>query len=225
MKRKVLHWTLGIAGALIGVVLLAFFSIDPAAKFWAERRIKAETGLEATIGKLTVGVASSSLQIQNLMLKNKPEFGAGPLIEMPELFVAYDREAMRAGKLKLKVVRVEIARIHVVENKDGKKNIDDLQKRPAKIRGAKGSRRPTPSRDPALSLEGIDSLDVTIGNLQFTNLRDPSQNLDQPLSIRNEMFKDLKTKLDYETAAALLTIKAGASFLFSGGFANFGHLV
>ena len=207
---------------MIGLVVVAVFSLDPLAKFLVERRIHAETGMETEIGKLTVRLSSSSLYIENFILKNPPEFGGGTFLEMPELYIAYDREALRSGKLHLKVVRIDIAKIHIVENKDGGKNIDEL---PVKILTAKPRGTATGKNQPAIVLDGIDRMEVSVRNVTFTNLRDPAQNMEQDLSIRNELFRNLKTDLDYQTAGALLTIKAGASFLFNGDFTNFGQLV
>ncbi len=204
-------------GAFIALLLLivaGIFSIDTVARLTAERRVRAATGMETKIGKFSVGLASGNVHIENFVMKNSAEFGGESFVEMPELYIEYDREALRAGKLRLKLVRINIASIHVIENADGKRNIDDLQKHPAKPKSSKTS---TNKNENPFMFDGIDALEITLRKTRFTNLRDPKQNMETDFGIQNELFRNLKTETDFQTAAAVLAIKAGAAFLLNGG--------
>ena len=128
MKKRILRWLVYIFSAALILTAIAIFLIDPIAKFIAERRVRAETGMETTIGKFTVGLKTSTIHIENFVLKNPAEFGGDTFLEMPELFLSYDRDAMRSGKLHLNLVRIDVSKVHVVENKNGTRNIDALEK-------------------------------------------------------------------------------------------------
>lgn len=217
MKRKLGRW---LIGGLIAVILLfvAFLlSLDSISRFVAERRIRAETGMKAKIGKFSIGLKTSTIHIQNFVLENPHEFGGGSFVEMPELFLDYDREKLRSGKLHLNLVRIEVAKVHIVENKDGKKNVDILQQHQHKSRSGKESSK---SEEPPFVFDGLDTLEVTLGTVQFTSVKNPNQNMKQALGIQREIFKNLKTEKDFQTAAALLTLKAGASLWLSGELSN-----
>ncbi|MEO5803074.1 MAG: hypothetical protein ABIR24_06055 [Verrucomicrobiota bacterium] len=217
MKKKILRWLICIVSAVILLALAGILLLDTIAKSVAERRVRAETGMDTKIGKFSIGLRSATIHIENFVLKNPPEFGGETFVEMPELFVEYDRDALRSGKLHLKLVRININQVHVVESKEGKKNVDELQKHPAKSKAPGGS---TNKSDPAFTFDAIDTLDVTLKTARFTSFKNPDQNLEHDLGIRHETFKNLKTEKDFQTAAALLTLKAGAHFLLSGKLLN-----
>lgn len=221
VKKKILRWLICISGAVILLVVAGILLLDTIAKSVAERRVRTETGMDTKIGKFTVGLRSSTIHIENFVLKNTAEFGGDTFVEMPELFLDYDREALRSGKLRLKLVRIDIAKVHVVENKDGKRNVDELQKHQRKSESPRGTTGKSPHKnEPPFVFDGIETLDVTLKTAQFTNLKNPTQNLEHDLGIRHEMFKNLKTEKDFQTAAALLTLKAGAGLLLSGEVTN-----
>ena len=217
MKRKVFRWLICASVAVIILVIIGILSVDTIARFTAERRVRAETGMETKIGKFTVGFASATIHIENFVMKNPAQFGGETFVDMPELHFEYDREALRSGKLRFKLVRINIAEIHVVENKDGLRNVDELQKHQAK---SKSSNTSTNRDELPFVFDGIDALDVTLRIARFTNLGDPRKNMATDLGIRNETFNNLKTEMDFQTVAAVLAIKAGASFLWSGDLTN-----
>jgi uncharacterized protein involved in outer membrane biogenesis len=217
MKRKLGRWlAYGLIAAVL-VIVAFILSLDAIARFVAERRVRAETGMETSIGKFTVGLKSSTIHIQNFVLKNPAEFGGDTFVEMPELFLDYDHEALRAGKLHLNLVRIDIAKVHVVENKDGKRNVDELQKHQRRSKTSHGS---TNQSEAPFIFDGLDQLEVTLKTAQFTSFKNPSQNLEQDLGIRHEIFKNLKSEKDFQTAAALIALKAGAGLLLNGELTN-----
>ena len=219
MKKKLLRWLVCISGAIALLVVAGILLIDTIAKSVAESRIRAETGMDASIGKFTVGLRSSTIHIENFVLKNPAEFGGETFIEIPDLFIEYNRDALRSDKLRLKLVRISINKIHVVENKEGKKNVDELQKHQAKsVKDASPNEKGR--TDWKLAFDGVETLDVTIRTAMFTSLKNPEQNIEHDLGIRHEIFKNLKTDKDFQTAAALLALKAGGALLLNGEIPN-----
>jgi hypothetical protein len=216
VKKRLLRWFVYIAIVLLLLGVTAVVCLDAIVRVAAERHIRAETGLETSIGKFIVGLSSPIIRIENFKLKNTSEFGGDTFVDIPELHIEYDRPALRSGNLHLKLVRINVNQMHVVENEGGKRNSDDLQKRQEKTSGKSGAKAEH------IAFTGIDTLEVTLGTLQFTSLRNPAGNMKQDLGIKNEVFKNLKTEKDFQTAVVLLTLKAGAGLWMSGQLTNLG---
>jgi hypothetical protein len=217
--KKFLRWLLYIFIALVVLVVIAVLSIDPIVKKIAEKRIRTETGMIAEIGKFHIGFFDQSLTVTDFKLLNPPEFGGGTLVELPELHVQYDVEAMRSNIVHLRFVKIDMSHLHIVENKDGKRNVDILVKQPSKKHGGKKSPSAStnaPPQLPALPFQfgGIDKLQVTLGETKYSSDKFPDRSFDRNLGIKNEVFKDIKNEQDLETVGIVIALKAGIANLF-----------
>ena len=93
--KKALRWCIYIFLVLIVLVVIGIFSINPIAKYTAEKRLKAETGMDAEIGKFELGIRAKTVRITDLKLTNPPEFGGSTFVLIPELFIELNAEACR----------------------------------------------------------------------------------------------------------------------------------
>ena len=217
--KKFLRWLAIALVAFIVLVVVAFLCIDPVVKKIAEKRIHKETGMIAEIGKLHIGFVDQSLTVTDFKLLNPPEFGGGPLVELPELHVQYDVDAMRSNIVHLRFVKIDMARLHIVENKEGKRNVDVLVSQAPKKKGPVTS--PTSSTNvPSLPFQfgGIDKLEVTLGETKYSSDKFPERSFDRNLGIKNEVFKDIKNEQDLETVGIVIALKAGVANLFQEKF-------
>src|SRR5258708_17388788 len=164
--------------------------------------------MDVKIGRMEVGLLSPTITIENLKLYNTAEFGGGEFLNMPELHVEYDLAGARAGKLHFKLIRLNLAEIHVIENKDGKRNIDGLglEKRVTDHVGKSGK---------PMEFAGIDVLNVTVDRSRFTSLRHPERNIERRLGLKNEIYR-AKNQKELETVEAALALKAGLNILADG---------
>ena len=80
-----------LAAVLIVILLLSFNSI---LRVYVEHRIRAQTGMDAEIGRFSVGLAEPTVTIQNFKLYNPPDFGGTPFLDIREIHVEYDRAAL-----------------------------------------------------------------------------------------------------------------------------------
>ncbi|MBA4150613.1 MAG: AsmA family protein [Verrucomicrobia bacterium] len=215
--RKALRWSIYIFLVLIILLVVGIFSINPIAKSAAEKRLKAETGMETTIGKFDLGLRSQTLRITDLKLINPPEFGGSTFVYIPELFIELDANALRENKLHLRNLRLDLAEIHVVENKDGKKNTDIFQK--SGDSGKRG-RSSTNATSENIQFAGIDHLAISLGTAKFTSERYPNRNYERTLGVRDRTFKDIKTEKDLEVVGVLIIGQVGLSALLEGIFTS-----
>lgn len=209
IMKKLRRWLIFIFSTLLLLAIVIFLSIDTVARIAAERRIGSETGLKATIEKLQIGFSKPTIHIENLILKNPAELRGNPIVEMPRLDFEYDRAALRMGKLHFKFLSIDLKSIHVVENALGHSNFDALQKKKVKKYPSLSTR--TATKTNGFPFDGIDILEVTLGTVQFTSEKNPEKNFRQNFAVTNEVFKNLKTDLDFQTAGVVLILKAGLS--------------
>lgn len=171
--------------AVVGILLK-----DVIAKSLAERNLRDNTGMDAKIEKMEVGLATPIVNLEGLKLYNNPAFGGGRFLEMPELRIEYIPDDIRSGKLHLKTVRLHIAEVHIVKSKDGKTNFEEMQKETKKkVRGEKEK-----TNTPGVDFGGIDTLYLTVGKLKITDLGNPKNNREIDVGIKDEVGRNLKTE-------------------------------
>lgn len=193
---------------VIGLVLLA----DTLFREAAIKKIKAETGLEARIEKMRVSFFSPTVTIDNLILYNPAEFGGSPVVEIPDLHLEYDSKAFRSGEVHLRLLRLGVREIHVVENDQGQINVlglvSGLKKMP--------STRSPGSRGNGLKFDRVDFLNLSVGTVRYTNMRFPKRNSTTELGIRNEMIPNIRTPEDAAGVLLKVLVRAGITLYGDG---------
>jgi uncharacterized protein involved in outer membrane biogenesis len=172
----------------------------------AERRIAAATGLETHIGSLEVGVGSPVIDIENFRLYNSAAFGGLPFVDMPELHMEYDPVALSAGRLRIKLLRLNLAEVDLVRNAAGQTNLTSLQ---TKLQPPKSSRGGGINFG-QIKFEQIDTLNLTLGKFRYTDMAHPANSGEVNLDVQNEIFQNIKSEGDLYGVAMLLMLKDGS---------------
>ena len=190
--KTLFKWLIRIAVTLcfLAVLLLVLVVLlkDVIAKSIAERNLRDSTGMDAKISKLEVNLSTPTVNLEGLKLYNPPEFGGSTFLDLPELRIEYVPDDIRGGKLHFKTVRLHLAEVHVVKNKQGKTNIDLLQKESKK----KSSGQKDKTDKPGVDFGGIDTLYLTVGKIRITDESDPRNNEVIEVGIKDEVGKNLK---------------------------------
>jgi uncharacterized protein involved in outer membrane biogenesis len=211
--KKLFKWVFRLFLVLALVILVLILFLDPIAKAVAERQIRAQTGLEVKIGRVSVGLRSPTLAVEGFRLWNAPEFGDSIFIDVPAVSIRYDLEALRSRRVHLNLVRFNLGELHIVQNKEGRTNLQSLQERKNPKGSASGS---TASR---LEFEGIDSLVLSIGRLKFTSDKTPAKNEEAYVGIKNETLKNVKSPQDLQPLAARIALEKNLKFISENLFA------
>jgi hypothetical protein len=192
--KTIFKWFFRIALALVAlaIVLVVVFLLakDSIAKSLAEKNLRDNTGMDARIAKLDVGLMTPTINIEGLRIYNAPEFGGGTFFEMPELRVEYVPDDVRAGKLRFKTVRLNISEVTIVKSADGKLNMEAIDKELKKKSRGEKKRSDTPGVD----FGGIDTLYVTIGRIRMIDLGNPKNNFEQVVGMKDVKGQNLKTE-------------------------------
>ncbi|HEY3855543.1 MAG TPA: AsmA family protein [Verrucomicrobiae bacterium] len=210
MTRPI-RWLLRIAAALFLLVVIAVVAgimlLDTFVRSVMVKGLHSSTGMNVQIASVHVGLRQPVITIEGLKLYNTAEFGGKLCLDMPELHLEYDPMALRAGTYRFPLVRLNLAEIDVVTDKQGKSNFDSI----AKQSKAKSGTDPSTG----IKFEGIDKLDLTLGKLRVSNLKS-GQDEEVSFGIKNQIFHNVKSEADIAGVALLMAMRGSSSNGHSG---------
>jgi hypothetical protein len=210
MIKFVFKWVFRVVLLVVVLVVVAILSIDPILRVVMEHRIRAETGMNAEIGRFKLGLTEGTITITDFKLFNPPSFGGTLFLDIPEIHVEYDRAALARSDLHITLLRLNLGELNIVKNQAGETNLFALAALPPakKSSGAKKSF----TGQTGLEFKGIDVLNVSIGKAQFIDLKDQRNNRTQEIGIENCVMKDVKSATDLAGLAFLITMRSGDFF-------------
>jgi uncharacterized protein involved in outer membrane biogenesis len=199
--RCLIRWALYLFIVLIVLVVAAVLSLNTFVKQLVESRMRASTGMDARIGLIDVGLLSPTITIENFKLYNTADFGGSLFIDMPELHLEYDPLAIGHHNLHFKLVRLDLAEVAVVQDKKGRLNVQDLQKR---SRAASSGKKP-PGAD--FKFTGIDTFNLSLGKFRLSNLATGREE-EIEFGIKDQITHNVKSEADLAGLNLLLASRA-----------------
>jgi hypothetical protein len=206
--RRLFKWAIRLVIlAVVAVVLLLVFK-NTILRMVAEHRIRKETGMEVKIGRLSTGF--DSVTFENLKLYNTPQFGGTEFLIIPEMHIEFDTEALAAQKVKIKLMRFNLAELDVVKNQAGETNLVNML---AKI--PKGNLAPHGIHigGRKFEFESVDVLNLSIGRMRLIDLKDRNNDRDVPINADNQVFNNVKTESDVYSILFLIWLRSGGASL------------
>lgn len=201
--RRLFRWALYLFIVVVVLVVAAVLLLNTFVKQFMESRLRAETGMDVKIGQVDVGLLSPTITIENFKLYNTADFGGSIFIDMPELHLEYDPLAFRTGKLHFKLVRLDLEEIALVQDKKGRLNVQDLQK---KSRGASSPGEKKSSAED-IKFTGIDTLNLTLGKFRLSNLGSGREE-ELEFGITNQISHNVKSEADLAALNMLMATRA-----------------
>jgi len=206
--RKFLKWVFRIFLLLVVLVVAAVIFRNQLFKWFTEWELHDETGMIVSIGKMEVGIASPFIRIENLRLKNTRAFGGGTFMDIPEIYVEYDRDAIRAGKFSATLARLNLSEVNIVKNQAGLTNICVLEDHIEKVRKRKHRQLP--------DFNAIDTLQLTLGKARYLDLKPPANNFEFNFFLQNETVKNVKSESDLNGVILLAVVRNTAAMTGTG---------
>ena len=212
--KRILKWFFGAVLLLVVLAVVLLLSLDTILRVVAENRIRAQTGMDAEIGKFHLGLLEPVVSIENLRIFNPPAFGGTPFLNIPEIYVEYDRDALVKNKSHLTLMRFNLGELDIVRNEAGQTNLFALGLAlPQKGAAGGGDRQLKEFKQrTGLDFQGIDALNVSVGTARFIDLKDPSHNREQKIGIDNLVMKNVKTPADLAGLMVLVALRGGDFF-------------
>lgn len=183
-------------------------------------------GAPVSVGRLHVGIFSSSIGLYNVKIKNPKGFREKTLAEINEISVKYDLKAFFGGRVHLKAVRLDFGDV-TIEKSAGQVNLLELGAVKGMTQGmgsgGGGEAKPgepdkgkagTQKKGPELQM---DEVLVNIGKTRYVDSGvEPPVVKEYDLGIHNETFKNVTNPQSFVKDIAFLILrKVGLSSLTS----------
>jgi hypothetical protein len=195
--KFIFKWVLRLFILAVVLVVIFILSLDSILRMVAEHNIRAQTGMEAEIGKFHVGLIDPVIQVENLRIYNPKSFGGTPFIDIPEIHVEYDKPALKSGELHLTILRFNLGELDIVKNEQGETNIFSMGVTvPSKENLKKNKAMEEFKKRTGLIFGGIDVLTVSVGTFKYIDLKDPRNNRTQVVGLENVPLRNVKVEAD-----------------------------
>jgi len=209
-------WVLRLAFLTVVAVILLLVFKDTILRKVTEHRFYQATGMDVKIGRLSTRL--DGVTFENLKIYNTPEFGGTEFLVVPELHVEFDTEALAAQKIKIKLMRFNLAELDVVKNQAGQTNLVTMLAQMPKGKLAPhgihvGSKK--------FEFESIDVLNLSLGRMRLIDLKNRKNDRDVEINADNQVFNNVKTEADVYSILFLIWLRSGgASLIKPGDIAN-----
>jgi hypothetical protein len=211
--KQVFKWLLRLFVLAVVLAVIFFLSLDTVLRLVVQHNIRAQTGMEAEIGKFHLGLMEPVIHVENFKLYNPAEFGGTPFLNIPEIHVEYDQPALKRGEIHLTLLRFNLGELDIVKNQAGQTNLFSLgaavptPKNVAKSNGLDEIKSRT-----GLDFKGIDVLNVSVGTAKYIDLKDSQNNREQKIGIENQVINNVTNAANLTGLAVLVALRGGDFF-------------
>jgi hypothetical protein len=210
--KFIFKWGLRLFLVVVLLFLIFLLSLDSILRAIVVHHIRSETGMEATIGSYHVGFGDPVITIKNLKIYNPPEFGGKPFLDIAEIHVEIDRDALaQKRQLHVNLMRFNLAELDIVRSVDGKTNIFEINNKISEHRKKmKKNENPFEELKHLFHIEftQIDALKVSFGTAKYIDLGNTNNNREENVGIDNQVLPNVKTQDDLLGLEALIALRA-----------------
>lgn len=191
--RFTFRWSLRLLAVALVLVGAAVIFRDTWIREWLLFRLRTITRLDTQLDRAALDWRTGTLALENLRIRNSPEFGDSILLSAPSLKVDLDTAAWRHGTLRFREVSLHLAEASAVRSVDGRTNFFEL------LEAVKRNGSPLDLAvlaPPGFSFGGIDTLRLTLGTLHLVDLAPPGFRRSIALQITNEVLHQVQAPED-----------------------------
>ena len=98
MIKWIFKWLLRLFILAVVLIVVFLLSLNSILRVVVEHNIRAQTGMDAEIGKFSLRFAEPTIEIKDLKIYNPPSFGGTLFLDIPEIHAEFDRAALCARK-------------------------------------------------------------------------------------------------------------------------------
>lgn len=133
-----------------------------------EQGVRVATGLTLQVEAVDIPLTRTAFGVRGVKLFNPPAFADPVMLDVPEVYVAYDLPAILKKDLHFQEVRLHLEHLTVVRGKDGVLNLEAFKKfQPAGGESAPPSEGALPSKKSPPPALHIDLLVLKAGRVSF----------------------------------------------------------
>lgn len=197
--------------ALVVIGCLVVWKMDYLMGKTLELALENATGSPAKIGAFRLHFQDNSLEIRDLMLFDPPGFREEPWLHFSEIYLATQPPSPGdTNPLRWREIRLNLAELALVVNRQGKTNLTELVQRSS---GKEISAESLTNWVSAGAFGGVDRLVLSVGKLEYLDLRNPSASQELRFGMTNRVFSNLTKPEDFQPIAMELLMRAVAGVL------------
>jgi len=199
--RIALKILLGGLVVLITLLVVGLLSFDWIVKRTIQSRVNASGVAEVEIGSLNIGLLRPHLEVRNLKVFGQSQFGGVQILDLPELRVEYDRDAFKAQELKLRLLRIRLNELTLVDGfAGGDTNMFQRLQGYSELIVAYTNRLSevtnrldlaSAQRIGNATFTGLDRLELTVGRVRFLDMKDPLSEKVATLNINRRVMTNI----------------------------------
>ena len=192
---------LGGVAVLLTLLLVGLLSFDWIVKRTIQSRVNASGVAEVEIGSLNIGLFSPHLEVRDLKVFGQSQFGGVQLLDLPELRVEYDREALKRQELKFRLVRIRMNELTLMDGfSGGQTNMFQRMQGYSELVVAYTNRigeltnridLDRAQRVGNMTFRGIERLELTLGRVRFVDVKDPLSEKVAALNINRRVMTNI----------------------------------
>ena len=209
MIKWLVKWLFRLALLAVVLVIVALLSLNTIVRVLIEHNIRAQTGMDAEIGRVEIGWTEPTFEIRDLKIYNPPSFGGTPFLDVPEIHIEYDRVALLKKDLHLTLLRLNLDELDIVKSRKGDLNMFALGALPQKNSGVS---MPSLKNQTGYDFKGIDSLNVSFNKAKFIDLQNRRNDREQTIGLQNCVVPDVKSARDLAALALIIDLRSNHFF-------------
>jgi hypothetical protein len=148
-----------------------------------------------------IGLLRPHLEVRNLKVFGQSQFGGVQILDLPELRVEYDRDAFKAQELKLRLLRIRLNELTLVDGfAGGDTNMFQRLQGYSELIVAYTNRLSevtnrldlaSAQRIGNATFTGLDRLELTVGRVRFLDMKDPLSEKVATLNINRRVMTNI----------------------------------
>ena len=209
--KFIFKWLLRLFILAVVLIVIFFLSLNSILRVVIEHNIRAQTGMEAEIGKFSLRFVGPTVEIKDLKIYNPPNFGGTLFLDIPEIHAEFDRAALLRHEIHFTLLRFNLGEFDIVKNQAGQTNIFALGLAlPSKK--TVGGKTTSANFLPKTQFPLIDMLNVSIGTAKYVDLKDQQNNHERNIGIENCIIPNVKSEADLGGLELLIGLRGGPFF-------------
>lgn len=186
------RWTFRLVLLALVVALALILLKDLLIREIIESAISKATGLECRISNVEVRLLSPTLLLTNVRIYQPHSLAGERLVQLSEAFIEYDTAALTRLEIRLRLVRLHITELTIVELNSGESTLELLRRMFADIPQHTSSRW--------IRFGGIDTLNLSMDRATFFRPTTPGPPQHFDVNLRHQVLHDLRTPGDFQNA-------------------------
>jgi uncharacterized protein involved in outer membrane biogenesis len=211
MIKWLTKWLFRLALLAVVLAIVALLSVNTIVRVLIEHNIRAQTGMDAEIGRVEVGWTEPTFEIRDLKIYNPPSFGGTPFMDVPEIHIEYDRTALLKNELHLTLLRLNLSELDIVKSRKGDLNMYALSQLQVPRMNA-GVSVPSLKRETGYEFKGIDSLNFSFNKAKYIDLQNRHNDREQLIALQNIVVPDVKSARDLAGLVLLIELRSNHFF-------------